>query len=175
MTNLSTEGLDFATMSVADKVGRHARASMYLAMLKELKRAADRCGCFFSHRLPPDPMPFEVFDYMSLAMTIERTRFLTRELLTWRDYRSALDSLKDGVAQALLRDVMAALSAMEVHFRIGADGVNHRSIENMRRKWTAMGMGPCDVTTNGSATIASSAEAEALVDQFLADLQRPTL
>lgn len=127
--------LDLAAMPIADKVSRYVQARSYATQLRALQGEAEMCGCHFAVAASPDDIPADVEEHFSFALMVAKSAEWSpaEPVSEHREYARA--RLVDGAAKALLRDILAALAALNVHFQIGPAGLNRDHIESKRKCW----------------------------------------
>ncbi len=167
--------LNLSSMPIADKVARYDHALFYAAMLDGLQREARRCGSCFAHGAVADPMPSDVEEHLALAVMIARNAHLTPAAPIEERHACAIRSLDDGFAQAMLRDLVQALAALEIHFRIRAEGLDREHMKSTRLLWSTPRR-PCDATQQPRPSLsvgASQANVASFVRSFFKELELP--
>ncbi len=163
--------LDLATMPIADKVSRYVQARYYQAHLDALQSEVRRCGGSFACGACPNDMPSDLKEHLALAIMVARDAYLSPADSLARHYELALRHLADGSAQTLLRDLVAALRALGLHFQLSPEGLNRRSIKDRRLEWE---------TTAWLSTPSSPSSAERptpmteLLTSFYASIEEPS-
>lgn len=127
--------LDLATMPIADKVSRYMQARSYAAQLGALQEEAEMCGCRFAVAANSDDIPVELEDHLGFVLMVAKSAEWAPAEPVSEHRKYALARLADGAGKALLRDILAALAALNVRLLIGPVGLNHDRIESRRRFW----------------------------------------
>ncbi len=139
--------LDLATMPIADKVSRYMQARSYAAQLGALQGEAEMCGCRFAVAASSDDMRAELEDHFAFVLMVAKSAEWAPAEPASEHHRYALARLADGAGKALLRDILAALAALNVRFLIGPAGLTHDHIESRRRFWGFTGAVLAGTTT----------------------------
>ncbi len=133
------------------------------------------CGCCFAVAARSDHMPADVEEHFSFALMVARSAQWApaESVLVHREFARA--RVADGAAKALLRDILAALAAMNVHFQIGPAGVNRDHIESKRKCWGLSWAVPADAPATSLPRLngTSKYDAEQFVQSFFKELGIP--
>ncbi len=132
------------------------------------------CGCGFAVGASSDYMPADVEEHFAFALMVARSaQWAPAESVSaHREYAKA--RMADGAGKALLRDILAALAAMNVHFQIGPAGLNRDHIESKQRFWTRSRAVLADApTTSLSSSHGTSQDVEQLVQSVFKELGIP--
>lgn len=165
------EPLNLATMAIADKVNRFLQAHYYEIQLAALQKAAEEIGGAFVQRSHSDYIPPEVEEYFALAVMLAREDYLYPKESPYEHFLTAERRIKEGYAVMLLRDILAALSALGLHLRVRPEGYNLDALQTERMKWkaTAYQVTP---TSEAKPTIEPAAldvSVDALLQSFFGD------
>lgn len=174
MPTEATRRLDLSAMPIADKVSRYVQAREFAPQLRALQGEAEMCGCCFAVGASADHMPADVEEHLSFALMVARSAQWApaASVFAHREYATA--RMADGAGIALLRDILKALAAMNVHFQIGPAGLNQDHIESKQRFWSRSRAVLADApTTSLSSSHGTSQDVEQLVQSFFKELGMP--
>ncbi|WP_157118831.1 hypothetical protein [Azohydromonas lata] len=129
------EALSISAMPIADKVIRYLNARYYAVQLAALEKAAGNIGCSFVERSAADAMTPEVEEYLAIAVILARENYIRPKCSGGQHYKNAEFQLEDGYAIALFREIVAALDAIGLRFKIREQGVDSSALESERREW----------------------------------------
>lgn len=131
----TSEPVDLATMAIGDKVSRFVHARYYAAHLHALQSAAKQCGGSFAFETASCPIPPDVEEHLAIAVLIAREAYLSPWESLADHYAIAQRRMTEGFAQALLRDLLAALQALGLQFELGPYGVDCEAIKTQQEEW----------------------------------------
>ncbi len=162
--------MNLATMAIADKVSRYVHARFYQAHLDALQAEVQRCGGFFACHKYPEYLPPDFREHLALAVMVAKNAYLAPSDSLAQHYAEALRRLADGSAHTLLRDLLAGLGALGLHFQIRPEGLDREGIKAQRLEW---GMAAC--SSKELPTLdrrASKAAVDGFVGSFFSALAR---
>ena len=177
MPTQAPRSVDLATMPVADKVLRYVQARFFAAQLSALQSEAEMCRCHFVLGGSSDHMPADVEEHLSLAVMVARSATFAPAEPMAEHHAYACARLADGSGQALLRDLLAALSALNVHFRIHPAGLNREHMEAKRMFWGVSRAVLADAPKTRAASLpvgASRHDVDQFVQSFFKELEIPS-
>ena len=173
----ATRDVNLSTMAIADKVSRHAQARLFAVQLSALQAEAEMCRCHFVHTGRSDPMPTDVVEHLSMALMVARSAYLAPGESTAEHHAYARARLADGYGQALLRDILAALLALNIHFQIRPDGLDREYMQSKRMLWRAFPAALSDVAQTPAVSLpvgATPYDVDQFIRSFFKDLEIPS-
>lgn len=113
-----------SAMPIADKVNRYLQARFLSIQLAALEKAASNTGCEFSQQDCADTMPPEVEKHLTFAVAMARLAYLFPNLSADDHYKTAMSQMEDGYACSLFKELVSALEALGLRFRIRESGIS---------------------------------------------------
>ncbi|WP_066342648.1 hypothetical protein [Azohydromonas lata] len=126
-----------STMPMADRVSRYLQARYFAVQLTALEEAAAGIGCLFALQAHADDLPEDAREHLAFAVALARERYLAPNSTVQACHAYASDRVADGYADALLRDMLAALEALGVRPQVQPHGIDHRAMQQRQRAWKA--------------------------------------
>lgn len=131
------EPVVLSEMPIADKVSRYLQARYYSVQLAALQKAAAAIGCEFAQRSTADYMPPEVEEHLALALVLARESHLRPRCTAAEHHKAVLAQVEDGYASVLFAEVVAALDALGLRFRLHPQGIDWNALMEQQRLWQA--------------------------------------
>ena len=162
-----TPPTDIATMPIADKVHRHVNASYYKVLLASLQDAAREVGSCFSASPFVHYMPADIEEHLAFNLAIARVRCMNPNETIERLHIRAEEQMDDGFALQYLRDIIAALEAMNLRWQIQSrEGLDREGYIKARERRKNMGLVFPSEATNPAPATTPSDEVALLAEAF---------